>query len=97
MRVLVLEEAKQDLLDGARFYDSQQAGLGDYFFDTLCSDIESLHLFAGIHPKHWGSHRVLSKRFPYAIYYEMNGDVAIVHAVLDCRQDPRRIEDRLRR
>lgn len=40
---------------------------------------------------------MLSKRFPYAIYYTVDEDLVSVYAVLDCRQDPRMIEDRLRR
>ena len=38
---------------------------------------------------------MLSKRFPFAIYYTLTGDLVSVHAILDCRQDPGRIEDRL--
>ncbi len=45
MRVQILEEATSDLADGYRFYESQAAGLGDYFLDSLWSDILSLHLY----------------------------------------------------
>jgi hypothetical protein len=31
MRVCILAEAKQDLIDGFRFHESQEPGLGDYF------------------------------------------------------------------
>jgi hypothetical protein len=36
-----------------------------------------------------GFHRLLTRRFPYAVYYrlETNGCV-IVYRVLDCRQNP---------
>jgi plasmid stabilization system protein ParE len=95
MKIRILDEARQDLLDGFRFYESQRAGLGDYFLDSLFSDIESLHLYAGIHPKHFGYHRLLSKRFPFAIYYRSTPSVVRVVAILDCRRDPRRISSRL--
>ena len=42
MKVQVLEEAVSDLADGYRFYESQVEGLGDYFLDSLWSDINSL-------------------------------------------------------
>jgi plasmid stabilization system protein ParE len=45
-------------------------------------------LYAGVHPQFFGYYRSLSKRFPYAIYYKMNGDVIEVWRVLDCRQKP---------
>ena len=68
MKIQVLEDAQQDLIDGCKFYEAQEAGLGDYFLDSLFSDIDSLQLYAGIHPWHFGYQRLLSKRFPFAIY-----------------------------
>ena len=95
MNVRILDEAEQDLIDGFRFYEMQREGLGDYFLDTLFSDIDSLCLYAGTHPLHFGHYRLLSKRFPYAVYYKMDKRTALVWAVLDCRQDPAKIQTRL--
>jgi plasmid stabilization system protein ParE len=95
MRVEILDEARNDLIDGFHFYDDQARGLGDYFLDSLFSDIDSLHLFAGIHPIILGHHRALSKRFPFAIYYVVENNAARVQAVLDCRQDPDKVKARL--
>jgi len=96
MKVRILDEAKQDLLDGFRFYEMQDTGLGDYFLDSLFSDIDSLCLYAGVHSVHFGYHRLLSRRFPFAVYYKVEGETANVWAVLDCRQDPAKIEARLK-
>jgi plasmid stabilization system protein ParE len=96
MRIEILDSAQDDLIAGHDFYENQAQGLGTYFLDTLFSDIDSLRLFAGMHAVHFGRyHRLLSKRFPFAVYYRVEGDVARVYAVLDCRQNPRRIADRL--
>jgi len=38
-----------------------------------------------------------AKRFPFAIYYALRDDIVTVVAVLDCRQNPASITDRLRR
>jgi plasmid stabilization system protein ParE len=94
MRVEVLDEATADLADGFRFYERQTDGLGDYFLDSLWSDIQSLRIFGGIHAIHYGYHRLVSKRFPYAVYYRIEDGVARVRAVLDCRRDPEWISDR---
>ena len=96
MKIKILESAKQDLLKGYAFYEKQKEGLGDYFLNSLFSDIESLHLYAGVHQKFWGFYRMLSKRFPYAIYYKLEKDEVIVYAILDCKQDPKKIEKRFR-
>lgn len=89
--VILLEEAVEDLEIGRRFYDDQEEGVGTYFVTSLLSDIASLHLYSGVHPVHFEFHRVLSKRFPFAAYYEVVSDVARVVAVLDMRQDPKSI------
>jgi plasmid stabilization system protein ParE len=88
MKIVVLPAARDDLADGVRFYEHQQEGLGGYFLESLFSDIDSLHLYAGIHRKVFDNHRLLSKRFPYAIYYSEEAGTVFVKAVLDCRRDP---------
>jgi len=70
-------------------------GLGSFFLDTLFSDIDSLKQYAGIHNKVFGQHRLLSKRFPYAVYYLVVSKTVLVNAVLDCRRNPNWIKKRL--
>jgi plasmid stabilization system protein ParE len=98
VKVRLLSSAIEDLYKGRVFYDKQGEGLGEYFFDSLFSDIDSLTLYAGIHPTVFGYHRLLSKRFPYAIYYRIEEEsVAVVWRVLDLRRNPRKIRRSLRR
>jgi len=97
MKIKLLTSAVNDLAKGRLFYEKQAEGVGEYFFDALFSDIDSLTLYAGIHPKYFGNYRMLSKRFPYAIYYKMEKDkTVIVWRVLDLRRDPKKIENSLR-
>ena len=95
MRIEILNLAIEDLIQGFRFYESQSKGLGDYFIDSIFSDIESLQLYAGIHTHYFGYHRLLAKRFPFAIYYRLKKEIVRVYAVLDCRRNPAGIRDRL--
>ena len=94
-QVLVLEEAAADLNQGIDFYEARKNELGTYFFDSLLSDLESLRLSAGVHAVHFGFHRVLARRFPFAIYYGYDGRVARVVAILDMRSNPAWIRDQL--
>ncbi len=94
--VVVLKEAADDLEDGWSFYERSQEGVGDYFWDSLIADLESLSIFAGIHSKQHGLYRMLSKRFPYAIYYQMENETAYVIAILPMRRDPAWLEAKLR-
>jgi len=86
--IIVLDKVADDLNDGKAFYDRLSPGLGDYFWDSLMADIESLYLYAGIHTIKLGYHRMIAKRFPYSIYYELKGYIAGVIAVLPMRRDP---------
>jgi hypothetical protein len=96
MNFRILASAFNDLEQGRDFYERQGEGLGGYFLDSLFSDIDSLTLYAGIHRKVLGFHRLLSKRFPYAIYYQFDGKDALVYRVLDLRRDPRKIRAALK-
>lgn len=96
MRIVILRSAIEDLVRGREFYEKQGEGLGDYFDEALAADIDSLHLYAGIHATAHGCYRMLSAKFPYAVYYEIVADQIRVRAVLDCRRDPKWIRSRLR-
>ncbi len=97
MRIQILNSANQDLIEGFRFYEKQAEGLGVYFLDTLFSDIDSLIIYAGIHPLFFEKyHRLLSKRFPFAVYYRIEDDLILVYAVLDCRQNPAWVRKKLK-
>lgn len=96
MRIRLLPAAERDIEVGTDFYEAQNPGLGNYFNDCLASDIESLHLYAGIHEQHRGFYRSLSKRFPFSIYYKFQDDCVEIYAVLDARQDPRKITSALK-
>ncbi len=92
MKIHILASAFDDLHNGREFYELQEIGAGEYFLKNLISDIDSLALNGGIHRKVFGYHRLLSKRFPYAIYYRMNNpEEIVVYRVLDCRRNPRSI------
>ena len=95
MEIRLLETAKEDLREGWRFYEKTSAGLGHYFLDCIQADVRSLMMYAGIHETSEGFHRMLIKRFPFAVYYLMIDDRVDVYAILDCRRDPEWIAKRL--
>ncbi len=89
MKVRILTSALEDLAAGRKFYERQGEGLGEKFFDSVFADIDALALYGGIHRQHFGFHRRLATRFPFAIYYRLNAEQEVViYRVLDCRQDP---------
>jgi plasmid stabilization system protein ParE len=96
MNLKILPSAREDLAEGFAFYERQGQGLGGYFLESLFSDIDSLRLYAGIHRRVLGHHRLFSKRFPFAIYYEHEANEVSILAVLDCRRDPAWIREQMK-
>ena len=89
----ILDLAEADLQEGFVFYESQDSGVGDYFLNSVYSEIDSLVLYAGIHRVLFGYHCLLCERFPYAVYYTFVGNVVKVWRVLDLRRDPKWIAE----
>ena len=95
MRVKILDAAEKDIEEGYHFYERKSSGLGAYFLDSLYSDIDSLAYFGVIHRTIFGLHRLLSKKFPFAVYYRIDNNEILVTAVLDCRRKPSWIKKKL--
>lgn len=93
--IQILSEAETDFEHGRFFYESQAEGVGNYFWDSLISDIESLIIHAGVHSKVYGYYRMSSKRFPYSIYYEIREDTSYVIAILPERRNPNWVRNKL--
>ena len=44
MTVAILEDSADDMEAGQRFYESRETGIGDYFVESILSDLDSLVL-----------------------------------------------------
>ena len=72
-----------------QWYQTEQAGLGLEFLDELKSAFRRVvdnpfkcqELRSGIR-------RILTKRFPYAVYFVIEGETVFVFAVLHTARDP---------
>ncbi len=53
-------------------------------------------LYAGIHIRQFGLYRMLAKRFPFEIYYDVFEAAIVVIAVLDLRRNPIGLRKQLR-
>ncbi len=93
--LLLTELSQKDIYASQDFYETQSQNLGIYFYDSIICDLDALKFYAGIHQKYFGFYRMLTKRFPYAIYYDIEDSMVIVHAILHTRKDLKFIEERL--
>lgn len=95
IKILVTEDAYEDLNQGFLFYEAQEYGMGDYFTVCLRADIEGLRITAGLHKQVAGFHKLLSRVFPYGVFYTYDVQIVTIWAVLDLRRDPLWIKARL--
>jgi len=86
--VRLTDEAIQDIDHAVNFYDQIEPGLGDYFFDSITTDVEALEFFGGLHQQRFGYYACPATRFPFIIYYSAQQQHADVVAILDTRENP---------
>jgi len=87
-KVVVLDDAAKDIEMGRDFYENLDPGAGDYFTESILSDLVKLSKTSGIHPIVFGYYRMLATKFPFAIYYQTNKKRTEVVAILDLRRNP---------
>jgi plasmid stabilization system protein ParE len=89
MRLTYPPEAEAELLEAVQFYERRVAGLGASFlreFESAISAIEEA-------PERWqlmegGLRRFLMHRFPYGIYYRVEGEELRILVVKHHRRHP---------
>jgi len=87
-KVVVLDDAAKGIEIRRDFYENLDPYAGNYFTNSILSDLDKLSKYSGIHPKVFGYHRMLATKFPFAIYYQTNKKRTEVVAILDLRRNP---------
>jgi toxin ParE1/3/4 len=88
LRVRVRPEAELDLLLAAGWYESQRPDLGAAFIEELSRVLASLADNSALYAELFdGVRRAFARRFPYAVYFKVNGDEAVVISVLHMRRE----------
>ncbi|MDX2227436.1 MAG: type II toxin-antitoxin system RelE/ParE family toxin [Verrucomicrobiae bacterium] len=95
MKIRILDPAIEDIAKARIFYDHQALGLGAYFMDSIFGEIDSLVLYAGVHSIRHDYHRLVVRKFPFAVYCNLENEMAVVYRILDCRRDPVWIQKQL--
>ena len=84
------ERAATDVINAFEWYEAQRSGLGSEFIAALNRTFELLQQMPGAGPEvHAGIRRLLLKRFPYAIYYRIEGSIVEVRGCLHQRRRDR--------
>jgi len=71
------------------YYEDKQPGLGAAFADEVLRTIELARVFPRMGaPEEAGVRSLLTKRFPFIIYYEVLGEKLWVWAVMHAAREP---------
>lgn len=90
MRVRFRPEARAEIREARRWYESQVRGLGRAILGELDATVEVLAIFPQVHravTEEGQVRRALLHRFPYSVVYEIFGDEIVVLACRHVRQD----------
>jgi len=89
MRIRYTSRAGNDLDIAFEWYEGQRRGLGFDFLDCVEVTIETIQQMPKLYAEHHEHfRRALVRRFPFSIFYTIEGKEIIVHAIFDNRQDP---------
>lgn len=96
MRIKLSREAGEEMLDAAAWYDEREPGLGTKFVRACDVAFESIAANPGRHMSMGGGfHRYLMPKFPFAVFYEVRGDLLIIAAVFHGARNPAIWRERL--
>jgi toxin ParE1/3/4 len=88
-RVLLLPEAREDVLDVFHRYESERKGLGKVFRAALKGTIEHIQQAPLASPLVYKSlRRALVERFPYAVFYRVEAGAIMVVGVFHGHREP---------
>jgi len=80
---------EQDVEDAYTWYENEQPGLGDDFLDELYACYQRvMRAPLGYQDLDGGIRRAMLRRFPYGVYFAVDGDAIVVLTVLHASRDP---------
>lgn len=87
--------ARLEIEEASLWYEDRVSGLGLRFLSEIDECLESILASPNPYPVvHRDVHRALLKRFPYAVFFVVRGEVVTVIGCIHTRRHPRRWQRR---
>ena len=91
-----LPEAEEDAISAYLWYEEKYSGLGEEFLRVFYAGAAEIARTPNLHPKVYKNfHRKLLKRFPYAIYFLVEGKTIIIYGIFHCARNPYFIQEKI--
>ncbi len=89
MNVIFLEEAEQEFLEAALYYENQAKGLGERLMTDVYQAIEDIISFPENAQKLTKDvRRKLLKRYPFGVLYRIDKEDIVIVAVMNLKRKP---------
>lgn len=90
-RVIIRPNAEADLSEAQAWYESRRAGLGDELLDEIRHAVGLLADDPERRPFYYRDfRRLLTRRFPYKLFYRIEGERVIVFRILHAKRKHQR-------
>ena len=91
----ILPQAEADLEEARIWYVAQREELAEKFISSVEEALHQINRLPEAHAKiHKDIRRAFTRGFPFAVYYRIREEEAVVTAILHGRRDPRKWRDR---
>lgn len=89
LEVRIRAAAQRDVEDASTWYEQRQLGLGTRFLGELAATYSRIAETPLLYRKlHRETRRVFLRSFPFAVYFRVVGDTAVVVAIMHASRDP---------
>jgi toxin ParE1/3/4 len=96
-KLIISPEAEEDLSEAFTWYEERRKGLGHDFLLQINAALRFLERNPLVFPEMYkGVRRHLIKRFPYKIFYLVEGQKVIILGVIYAGRDPEWIKKRIK-
>lgn len=92
MKARYTSRAIKDVDTAVDWYEQQRKGLGFEFLDCVEAAINGVLRHPELYPRQYVNfRRCVIRRFPFSIFYTIEGNLLVIHSVFDNRQDPEKL------
>ena len=89
MNLYYTDRSREDIDLAFMWYDLQRKGLGFDFLDCVDVSLRNIVRYPRMYAISYSNFRCcVIRRFPFSIFYTIEGNEIIIHSVFDNRQDP---------
>ena len=88
--VHIRSRGEKEIAEAWKWYEKRQPGLGDRLIDEVSRAVHTLEQDADRFPLYYRNfRRILLVRFPYKIFYMLEGNRAVIFRVLHAKREHR--------